>query len=470
MVKSAIVGEGVSWIFSSIAAASKTEEKPDLEATRCGGLERLEMARIKMEAALQTSNKWQITDTSLLDWRKKLKYASQDCNDAVRRCRQLSREEDEAEQVVRKSSFPRRFAHATKAFISSRVGRNNDGCSMGSATVQRFERLADGAGEFMRYVQLGSPRQHLFFDPLIGHIFAGKSLLYHVLDPGGQLHIFGIRSMSFEDRGLEAMVTFVYQDCKAPKNNFRLGFMLRVSESTDIIGTTIKCLRRVTPHFKSTAEIVINEITQLPTQDFFCVPQPQRLSTMFPEPVCQVYLQRQISVSEYNNLMMRSTTTSGNADTSTSVENFPPLKLGILFMPHHSLENPESTSEGSAIEAIDGEKQHLTHVNVHPDQLDEMLLPKAIDYLYHNTEVTNYQICWTSNHGSAHLYVENTRLAGPCIALKSTRRDIHNMFRQKQQDQQIKKVQLKQVARDYLKLWVVRSSERVRSLFSAWID
>ncbi|KAM3335690.1 hypothetical protein ACQJBY_029906 [Aegilops geniculata] len=419
MVKSAIVGEGVSWIFSSIAAASKTEEKPDLEATRCGGLERLEMARIKMEAALQTSNKWQITDTSLLDWRKKLKYAAQGCNDAARRCRQRSREEDEAEQVVRKSSFPRRFAHATKALISSRVGRNNDDCSVGSATVRRFEMLADGAGEFMRYVQLGTPRQHLFFDPLIGHIFAGKSLLYHVLDPGGQLHIFGIRSMSFEDRGLEVMVTFVYQDCKAPKNNFRLGFMLRVSESTDIIGTTIKCLRLVTPHFKSTAEIVINEITQLPTQDFFCVPQP---------------------------------------------------KLGILFMPHHSLENPESTSEGSAIEAIDGEKQHLTHVNVHPDQLDEMLLPKAIDYLYHNTEVTNYQVCWTSNHGSAHLYVENTRLAGPCIALKSTRRDIHNMLRQKKQDQQIKKVQLKQVARDYLKLWVVRSSERVRSLFSAWID
>ena len=113
---------------------------------------------------------------------------------------------------------------------------------------------------------------------------------------------------------------------------------------------------------------------------------------MFPEPVCQVYLQRQISVSEYNNLMMRSTAATGNADTSTSLENFPPLKLGILFMPHNSLEDPESSSEGSAIEAIDGEKQHLTPLNVHPDQLDEMLLPKAIDYIYHNKEATNYHI------------------------------------------------------------------------------
>ena len=72
---------------------------------------------------------------------------------------------------------------------------------------------------------------------------------------------------------------------------------------------------------------------------------------MFPEPVCQVYLQRQISVSEYNNLMMRSTAAIGNADTSTCLENFPPLKLGILFMPHNSLEDPESSIEGSAIEA-----------------------------------------------------------------------------------------------------------------------
>ena len=76
-----------------------------------------------------------------------------------------------------------------------------------------------------------------------------------------------------------------------------------------------------------------------------------RLSAMFPEPVCQVYLQRQISVSEYNNLMMRSTAAIGNADTSTCLENFPPLKLGILFMPHNSLEDPESSIEGSAIEA-----------------------------------------------------------------------------------------------------------------------
>ena len=97
MVKSVIVGEAVSRIISGIAPTSKDEDKADEEASGGGGLERLEMARIKMEAAIQTSNKWQITDTSLLRWRKKLKRTAQDCDDVARRCRQLSREEDEAD-------------------------------------------------------------------------------------------------------------------------------------------------------------------------------------------------------------------------------------------------------------------------------------------------------------------------------------------------------------------------------------
>ncbi|XBI32263.1 hypothetical protein VPH35_055735 [Triticum aestivum] len=464
MVKSAIVGEGVSWIFSSIAATRQTKDKPDLEATRSGGLERLEMARIKMEAALQTSNKWQITDTSLLHWRKKLKCAAQDCDDAAHRCRQLSREEDEAEQVVRKSSFPRRVAHATKAFISSRVGCNNDHSSAGSATaaaIRRFEWYAEGAGEFIRYMQLGgTPHQHLFFDPLIGHIFAGKRLMYELLHPGRQYHFFGIRPMSSEERGLEAMLSFVYEDYKMPEKSFCLGLMMRLSKSTNIIGTTVRCLQLVNPHFKSTADAIIKEITQLPTQDFSLVPAEVKnthteywnniqrtltgffrpdplccqgynhenvpscsggvhangdngnkymLSSKLPEPVCQMFLQHHISLSEYNNLLpLGPTTISGDEDTP-SPHNFPPLKLGILFMPHDSLgEGSKSAGKGSVIEVVDGEKQGLTHVNAHPEQLAEILLPKAITHLYHNTQATTYHICWTSNHGSARLLVEKT--------------------------------------------------------------
>ena len=113
IIRSAIIGETVTQIFSGITNR-KDDDKSD-EATGGSGLERLEMAHIKMEAALEMSDKWQITDVSLLHWRKKLKCAAQECNDVARRCWELSLEEDEAEQVLRKSSFATRIAHATKS-------------------------------------------------------------------------------------------------------------------------------------------------------------------------------------------------------------------------------------------------------------------------------------------------------------------------------------------------------------------
>uniref|UniRef100_A0A8R7U234 Uncharacterized protein n=1 Tax=Triticum urartu TaxID=4572 RepID=A0A8R7U234_TRIUA len=141
-------------------------------------------------------------------------------------------------------------------------------------------------------------------------------------------------------------------------------------------------------------------------------------------------------------------------------------------MPHDSLENPKSTGAGSAIEVIDGEKQHLTHANVHPDQLDEILLPKAIDYLHHNTETATYQIIWRSNHGSAHLCVEKTSTARIHRARRAATRQGRNKssktLRQMHQEQ-MRKVQWMQVAKDFLKLWVVRSSERLQSTFTSWL-
>ncbi|KAF0926102.1 hypothetical protein E2562_021816 [Oryza meyeriana var. granulata] len=107
-------------------------------------MERLEMAHIKLEAALETSYKWRITDPSLLRWQKKLKRAAQECDDTLHECQQRVLEEEETEQEI--------------------------------------------------------------------------------------------------------------------------------SESVDILGIVIKCLQLFNPHFKSTAESVGNELTQLPSQDFSWVP------------------------------------------------------------------------------------------------------------------------------------------------------------------------------------------------------
>jgi hypothetical protein len=55
-----IVGEKVNRIMSSLT--DKDEEKSEQKYN----IERMEMAHIKMEAVLQVSNRWQITDRQLL--------------------------------------------------------------------------------------------------------------------------------------------------------------------------------------------------------------------------------------------------------------------------------------------------------------------------------------------------------------------------------------------------------------------
>ena len=84
IVSSALVHETVSQLLSNLV--QKYEYKEESRANR--NLERLQMAHIRLEAALETSEKWQITDASLLRWRRKLKRAAKSlmthCIDASR--------------------------------------------------------------------------------------------------------------------------------------------------------------------------------------------------------------------------------------------------------------------------------------------------------------------------------------------------------------------------------------------------
>ncbi|CAD6253335.1 unnamed protein product [Miscanthus lutarioriparius] len=95
------------------------------------------MAHIKLEAALETSNKWNITSVPLLHWQSKLK------------CRQRLQEEEEVKQGLQSSSFPKRVAHTALSFVSSKFSSGNDDKLRGSTTFWRFERFADGASEFL---------------------------------------------------------------------------------------------------------------------------------------------------------------------------------------------------------------------------------------------------------------------------------------------------------------------------------
>jgi len=72
------------------------EEKEESNANR--NLESLEMAHIRLEAALETSERWQITDASLLRWRRKLKRAAQECDETMHKCKQRILDDEQMQQ------------------------------------------------------------------------------------------------------------------------------------------------------------------------------------------------------------------------------------------------------------------------------------------------------------------------------------------------------------------------------------
>ncbi|TVU00374.1 hypothetical protein EJB05_54195, partial [Eragrostis curvula] len=137
IVSSAVAQEAVNQVLSTIKERykGKSETKEHME--------RMEMAHIKLEAALEMSDKWNTTSTSLLHWRSKLKRAAKECDDTLRSCKQRLQENEEMEQGVRSSFFPKRILCRARSLVSSIINHGNEEPS--GSTVRRYEWLAEGA-------------------------------------------------------------------------------------------------------------------------------------------------------------------------------------------------------------------------------------------------------------------------------------------------------------------------------------
>ncbi|CAD6256495.1 unnamed protein product [Miscanthus lutarioriparius] len=415
----------------------------------------MEMAHIKLEAALETSNKWNVTSAPLLRWQSKLKRTSQECDHTLRRCRQRLQEEEEVQQVLRSSSFPKRIAHSAMSFVSLIFSHGKDDELTGSTATRRFERFAEGASEFLRYVELGgTPCRYMFFDPLIRHLLTGKGTRYCFVSKGQHLSFLLQPFSPLQEHGMEGNLIFLLEDANAPENNFLLTLQLRLSESTDIVGVAVRCLNLFTPHLSSTTETVKTKLTQVPTQDlswvsdscsvFGCYderqnnlhtvcskwfrPNPlccqqqdhhysQRYNAtsssseslpcdIYMEPVKQVYLLGHVTLSVGNN--RQRAVVSVESKTSPERE-FPYMKLGAHFWPHASSEDLSPAVDGSATEMINGVvMQSGMHAKISFEQLGDIMIPKAVDCLRRDAAATSYQIMWKSKHGRAYLQFGKT--------------------------------------------------------------
>ncbi|CAD6253514.1 unnamed protein product [Miscanthus lutarioriparius] len=468
IVTSAVAQEAVNQVLS------RFKDRCEQNSEAKDRIERMEMAHIKLEAALETSNKWNITTRApLLRWQSKLKRAVQECDHTLRRCRQRLQEEEEMQNSVRSSSFPKQIAYAARSFVSSIFSRGSEDELRSSAAVRRFERYADGASEFLRYVELGgTPRRYMFFDPLIRHLLAGKGTKYCFVR-GSQHLSFLLQPFRTHDHGVYGNLVLLLKDSNASENNFLLALNLRLSESIDIVGVAVSCLQLFIPHLSSTVEAVKTKLTQLPTQDLCWVssvcerqnnlysicskwlqPNPlccqqqdhyyaqsynatsssseSLLCDIYLEPVMHVYLSAHVSLSVEKN--KQRAVIDEESETSRT-RDFPYLKFGMHFFPHTSFQDLSPRVEGSATEMINGEAvQHGSFcANISCfEQLCKMMLPKAVDCLHGNVAATSYQMLWKSKHGGAILRVQKIpwRL--------TTQKD---MGGKRSERQQVKKVQ-----------------------------
>jgi hypothetical protein len=129
-----------------------------------------------------------------------------------------------------------------------------------------------------------------------------------------------------------------------------------------------------------------------------------RLSDVSLEPVIVVNLQCQVSQSKYSK---DKTSLSAN---SMLLEDSPFLTAGIVFAPHGSSEDMLHVNKTSSMVAIVGEEQNCLHTDITLEQVEEIMLPKAIDYFCQNSEAAIYQMIWKSKHGSALMQVEKASM------------------------------------------------------------
>jgi len=87
---------------------------------------------------------------------------------------------------------------------------------------------------------------------------------------------------------------------------------------------------------------------------------------------------------------------------------------------------------------VHGEEQHYVHTDITLDQLNEIMLPKATDYLYRNPKATAGQMLWKSRHGTEYIEFEKPRMeeeTPPCARRITCRGGSRKRNLQVQQDQ-----------------------------------
>uniref|UniRef100_A0A0A8ZVY3 Uncharacterized protein n=1 Tax=Arundo donax TaxID=35708 RepID=A0A0A8ZVY3_ARUDO len=135
-------------------------------------------------------------------------------------------------------------------------------------------------------------------------------------------------------------------------------------------------------------------------------------------------------------------------------------------MPHGSSDGRLPADKSSVTSVLDGEEQHCLHTDITLEQLEEIMLPKAVDHFRLNAEATAYRMLWKSKHGTAYIQVEKAS-----TKMQSTRRMIWGAKKGKilQRQDQVLESRPYVIPR-FLNLWVAHAPVQLRGSIVDWIQ
>ena len=423
MVCSALVQETVSRGVSF--ALGRREEK----ASQGHLTERLEMAVSELEFALERAMELPIRHLSLLQRRKMIKRAYVEAMELLDKHKQQAMPpgQEELPQVVNKRK--RWFNCAEKNMsIAPFAGLSTD-------DIGRFERYADFAGRFVRDLESGCSLHHYTFcNPIVRHLLEGKTLTYYSKQGNLLRHLY-IKPTYSDERGVEALLAYRYEDSTVAEKCFCLGLILRLTESTDLVEIAIKGLQLLASQFKLAVEYAMGELTLLSnSQDIAHLhgplwegiqewhikhtqisrPDPacckgsrhglcannnvsSELADIFPEQIIGLSFQCYISA-------LQSKTRSSFHECRRSKNRGwkPPVVLTAAFLPHAVT----GTQDSYALQIIGDATEYRNASSI--QQVVETIQSGAVNCFSCQPELAKYRMDWFGKHGYAWFVVEKS--------------------------------------------------------------
>ena len=254
VVGSAVVGEAVSRICSYLVGRREEDTHRENE-------ERMEVALLRIQAAIEEADDWHITNRPLVRWRDKLRQAAEEGE----RILWAHKYRVDAEEDACRRWLPTRVARASKKLFALGGGE-----LLSMDAVRRFERLAEGLGEFTRLVESGGrAKRFVPFQPLAATLLARKAASCSVksppASPSATAFAFAFPDLTSPWHRPRAQVVFLYVD-GATGEKLQLFVELAVSECADIMEMALACLDVLPPHFRFASAAAFGSFHRLQVQ------------------------------------------------------------------------------------------------------------------------------------------------------------------------------------------------------------